>query len=93
LTIVFVITTSQGKFDLDLGLKKHKDALKYRLHMAYKRHRSNLHLKQYKIYFKDVDNQDSVVMANAKLEAKANVPKSISPRQWPIICDSFKTNS
>ena len=84
---------SQGKFDLDMDLKKHNDALKHRLHMAYKRHRSDLHLQQYKIYFKDVDSQDSVAMANAKLKVKANVPEGISPGQWLVICDSFKTNS
>ena len=40
-----------------------------------------------------MDSQDSIAMANAKLEAKANVPEGISPGQWPFICDSFKTDS
>jgi hypothetical protein len=84
---------SQGKFDLDLGLKKHADGLKYGLQTAYNRHRSDLHLDCYKIYFKDVDSQDSITIANAILEAKANVPEGISPEQWPLICDSFEADS
>jgi hypothetical protein len=31
-------------------------------------------------------------VANAILEARANVPKGISPGQWPTICDSFEIN-
>jgi hypothetical protein len=84
---------SQGKFYFDMELKKHNDALKHGLCMAYKRHHSDLHLKQYKIYFKDVDSKDSIAVANAKLEEKANVPEGISLGQWPIICDSFEINS
>jgi hypothetical protein len=93
LTTVFVITMSQGKFDLDMELKLHRDALNHGLYMAYKRHRSRLYLEKYKIYFKDVDNQDSVAMTNAKLKAKANAPKDMSPEQWPVICDSFETDA
>jgi hypothetical protein len=48
-----------------MELKLHRDALKYELQTAYKRHRSKSHLKKYKIYFKDVDSQDSVAMTNA----------------------------
>jgi hypothetical protein len=84
---------SQGKFDLDMELKLHRDALKYGLQTVYKRHCSELHLNKYKIYFKDVDSQDSVAVANAILKAKANALEGISPGQWPIICDSFKTDS
>jgi hypothetical protein len=84
---------SQGKFDLDMELQLHRDALKHGLQMAYKRHRSKLHLKKYKIYFKDVDSQDSVAVANAILKAKANAPEGISPGQWPVICDSFETDT
>jgi hypothetical protein len=62
-----------------MELKLHRDALKYELQMAYKRHHSKLHLKKYKIYFKDVDSQDSVVMANAILKVKANALEGISP--------------
>jgi hypothetical protein len=32
-------------------------------------------------------------MANAILKAKANALEGISPGQWPIICDSFETDS
>jgi hypothetical protein len=32
-------------------------------------------------------------VANAKLEAKATIPEGISPGQWPVICDSFETDS
>ena len=33
------------------------------------------------------------MVANAKLEAKANVLEGISPGQWLVICDSFETDS
>jgi hypothetical protein len=32
-------------------------------------------------------------VANAKLEAKATIPEGISLGQWPVICDSFETDS
>jgi hypothetical protein len=81
----------QGKFVLDMELQKHRDALEYQLQLIYNRHRCKLHLRHYKIYFKDVDSQDLAAVANAKAEARANVPRDISPEQWPAICDSFET--
>ena len=76
-----------------MELEQHKNALKYQLNLSYRRHRSNLHLNEYKIFFKNVDSQDLVAMANAKLEVRANAPQGIAPGQWPIICDSFETES
>ena len=84
---------SQDKFALNMELQQHKDALKYQLHLSYRRHHSNLHLYDYKFFFENVDNQDLAAMANAKLEARANALEGISPGQWPIICDSFETKS
>jgi hypothetical protein len=93
LTIIFVIIMSQDKFALNMELQQHRNALKYQLNLSYRRYRSNLHLYQYKKIFKNVDSQDLAAMANAKLKVRANVPKGISPGQWPIICDSFESNS
>ena len=93
MTIVFVLTISQGKFILDMELEKHKDAVEYQLNLCYNRHRSKLHLHHYKIYFEAVDSQELAVVANAKVEARANVPDGISLEQWPAICDSFETDS
>jgi hypothetical protein len=84
---------SQGKIDLDMELKKHMDALKYQLHLSYKRHLSDLHICHYIIYLKNVDNQDLATVANAKVEVMANVLEGLSPEQWPTICDSFETDS
>jgi ribosomal protein L35AE/L33A len=71
-----------------MELEKHKDALQYQLHLSYRRHRSKLQLRHYTIYFEDVDSQDLAAVANAKVEARANIPE-----QWPTICDSFEKGS
>ncbi|XP_059441775.1 uncharacterized protein LOC132174086 [Corylus avellana] len=82
----------KDKFVLDTELQKHKDALKHQLGKAYNRKRSALHLKNYQIYFKNVDSDDLVAVANAQAEARANVPTGISLEQWPAICDSFEVD-
>ena len=84
---------SQGKFVLDMELEKHVHAVKYQLHLNYNRNRSKLHVHHYKIYFEDVDSQDLVTVANAKVESRANVLDGIFLEQWPTICDSFETDS
>ena len=76
-----------------MELQQHRTALKYQLNLSYRRHRSTLHLDHYKKFFQNVDSQDLVAMDNAKREVRANVPKGISPGQWPIICDSFESDS
>ncbi|XP_059436606.1 uncharacterized protein LOC132169613 [Corylus avellana] len=88
-----MVPDEMGKFVLDMELQKHKDALKHQLGKAYNRTRSALHLKNYKIYFKNVESDDSVAVANAQAEARANVPTGISPEQWPAICDSFEVDT
>jgi hypothetical protein len=40
-----------------------------------------------------MDNQNLTAVANAKFKVRANVLEDISPKQWPIICDSFETDS
>jgi hypothetical protein len=76
-----------------MELEKHKNALMYQLNFCYNRHRSKLHLHYFKIYFKDVDSQDLAAVANAKIEARANVPNGISSEQWSAICDLFEIDS
>jgi hypothetical protein len=78
LTIIFVITMPHDKFNLDMELKKHKEALKHQLCLSYRRHHSDLHTHHCRIYFKNVDSRDSAVVANTKVEARANVPDGIS---------------
>lgn len=34
---------------------------------------------------------ESAAEANAKVEARANVPEGVSREKWPAICDSFKS--
>ncbi|XP_059455372.1 uncharacterized protein LOC132185630 [Corylus avellana] len=76
-----------------MELKKYNDDLKYQLRLAYNRTHSKLHLKKYKIYFKDVQSRDLVAVANAQVEARANVPNGICSKQRPTICDLFEADS
>jgi hypothetical protein len=34
--------------------------------------------------------KDFVAVANAKVEARANVPEGVSQEKWLAICDSFE---
>jgi hypothetical protein len=36
--------------------------------------------------------KDYTAVANAKVEARANVPECVSQEKWPTICESFESD-
>lgn len=78
---------SQSSFKLDENNESQMNVLRYGLGKSYSRIRSNLHLYNYKKYFKGIELEDSDVVANAIAKAKATFPKRLCQEQWPLICD------
>jgi hypothetical protein len=83
---------SRDNFKLDLLWKSHKSGLEFQLGKCYSRTRSNLYKDAYQIHFEGVDMKDYTAVANAKVEARANVPECVSQEKWPTICESFESD-
>jgi hypothetical protein len=66
----------QANFKLDLLKKSHKSGLEFQLGKCYSRYRSELY-KAYQNFFEGLNMTDSATMANAKVEARANVLKGV----------------
>jgi hypothetical protein len=80
----------QDNFKLDLLQKSHKSGLEFQLGKCYSRYHSKLY-KAYQKKFEGLNMTDSAAVANAKVVARANVPKGVSREKWPAIFDSFKS--
>jgi len=90
LPFFFVITMAQDNFKLDLSQKSHQSGLGFQLGKCYSRYRSELY-QAYQRNFEGLDMTESTAVANAKVEARDNVPKGVSREKWPAICDSFES--
>ncbi|XP_062173692.1 uncharacterized protein LOC133879172 [Alnus glutinosa] len=77
-------------FKLDLSQKSHQSGLGFQLGKCYSRYRSELY-QAYQRNFEGLDMTDSTAVANAKVEARDNVPKGVSREKWPAIYDSFES--